>query len=116
LSQAKLWPCKGLEKETGREVGFDFVPLFSSAEKWAPLRDFQDGEGALFKSGCCIKMFQVVIGPELSRDKIHSPRCVNRVKKTIDNHSLGEEERTMRGSKSKRGNDPSHNPGIEKEH
>jgi hypothetical protein len=28
------------------------------------LQTFRDGEGALFNSGCCIKMFPVVIGPE----------------------------------------------------
>jgi hypothetical protein len=35
----------------GREVSFDLVPLVSSAEKKAPLRNFRDGQGALFTSG-----------------------------------------------------------------
>jgi hypothetical protein len=51
LLQVKLWPCKGLEKDTGTEVSFDLVPLVSSAEKKAPLRNFRDGQGALFTSG-----------------------------------------------------------------
>jgi hypothetical protein len=67
LLQVELWPCKGLEKDTGREVGFDLVPLVSSAEKKAPLRNFRDGQELYLPQECgehCIKMFQVVVDPE----------------------------------------------------
>jgi hypothetical protein len=67
LLQVELWPCKGLEKDTRREVGFDLVPLVSYAEKKAPLRNFRDGQELYLPQECgehCIKMFQVVLDPE----------------------------------------------------